>query len=116
VARRHGRLFRDRHHRHELKTPSEVRSALVYILFNDRKHHALRAGGAPLSLDPCSSAWWFQDWSPTDRPPDWNVGDGPEIPISKPHTWLASWGWHRGDQQKLLRFSECPLPATPHQH
>ena len=29
VAMRSGSLFRDRHHRHELKTPTEVRSALV---------------------------------------------------------------------------------------
>ena len=34
IVRRHGRLFRDRHHRHALKTPREVRNALVYILTN----------------------------------------------------------------------------------
>src|SRR3954470_5159780 len=72
IARRHGKLFRDRHHRHALKTPREVRNALVYILFNDRKHHAsetaARASGTTpaLALDPCSSAWWFHDWSPAD--------------------------------------------------
>ena len=35
---RRGALFRDRHHRHALKTPREVRNALVYVLFNARKH------------------------------------------------------------------------------
>jgi REP element-mobilizing transposase RayT len=112
IARRHGRLFRDRHHRHELTTPSEVRNALVYILFNDRKHHAVR-GKAPPSLDPCSSAWWFEAWSPSDRPPERNLRDGPEAPTSTPGTWLARWGWHRGDTEKLLRFSESPLAAPP---
>jgi REP element-mobilizing transposase RayT len=108
IARRHGRLFRDRHHRHALRTPTEVRNALVYILFNDRKHRAARDAAPPPSLDPCSSAWWFEAWAPWDRPPDWHHRDGPEVPTSKPRTWLASWGWHRGDEKKLLRFSETP--------
>ena len=32
VAMRTGRVFRDRHHRHELSTPTEVRRALVYVI------------------------------------------------------------------------------------
>src|SRR4051812_40222937 len=36
VARRHGSLFRERHHRRALTTPTEVRRALVYIIFNTR--------------------------------------------------------------------------------
>jgi putative transposase len=113
IARRHGRLFRDRHHRHELTTPSEVRNALVYILFNDRKHHAVHGSAVPPppSLDPCSSAWWFEAWAPSDRPPERNLRDGPEAPTSKPLTWLARWGWHRGDEKKLLRFSETPCSS-----
>ena len=120
VARRSGKLFRDRHHRHALKTPREVRNALVYILFNDRKHAGSasatsRAGepsspGSPASpaLDPCSSAWWFHDWSPDDHPPTaWLLGDE-DRPTTKPTTWLARWGWHRGDPKQLLRFSESP--------
>jgi putative transposase len=115
MARRHGRLFRDRHHRHELTTPSEVRNALVYILFNDRKHRAVLVNGAqpPPSLDPCSSAWWFDAWAPSDCPPERNLRDGPEAPTSKPLTWLASWGWHRGNETKLLRFSETPQASRP---
>ena len=47
VAGRRGSLFRDRHHRHELKTPTEVRRALVYILFNTRKHAGADSLGNP---------------------------------------------------------------------
>jgi len=116
VARRHGKLFRERHHRHELAKPSEVRNALVYILFNDRKHGASETPARPATstptLDPCSSAWWFVDWAPWDRPPkDWLL-DPTEAPTSRPKTWLARWGWHRGEQEKLLRFSEAPRSAT----
>ena len=121
LARRHGKLFRDRHHRHALTTPSEVRNALVYVLFNDRKHRAANAPGAAAQaealarapgpapgLDPCSSAWWFADWAPWDHPPKEHLLPPDQAPTSRPRTWLASWGWHRGEKSKLLRFSESP--------
>ncbi|MFO0742739.1 MAG: hypothetical protein U0270_43095 [Labilithrix sp.] len=122
VARRHGKLFRDRHHRHELKKPSEVRNALVYILFNDRKHQAAPRAGASRTaaaaapaaapaLDPCSSAWWFHAWPPEDHPPEELLLDPATAPTSRPRTWLASFGWHRGDETRLLRFSERPRLA-----
>jgi REP element-mobilizing transposase RayT len=117
IARRHGKLFRDRHHRHELTTPREVRNALVYILFNDRKHGVAGptvTGSAAPMLDPCSSAWWFEDWAPWDRPPARTLRDGPERPTSKPESWLASFGWRRGlgrGRDGRLRFSESPCHA-----
>jgi putative transposase len=124
VARRTGKLFRDRHHRHELTRPSEVRNALVYILFNDRKHRvhaqAQRAAGAGASatgavpaLDPCSSAWWFHDWAPWDHPPRELLRDRTDAPTVAPETWLGRIGWRRGTRAKdgRLRFSESPRRA-----
>ena len=113
VARRRGRLFRDRHHRHALKTPREVRNALVYILFNDRKHNARGASvpSAAPTVDRCSSVYWFHDWSPSDRPPEGGMLPLENAPVSKPRTWLAGWGWHRGKSSLLLRFSEVPRLA-----
>ena len=120
VAHRRGRLFRDRHHRHALKTPREVRNALVYILFNDRKHRAASAsraasgdnGGrgetAAPTVDRCSSVYWMHDWSPSDRPPKGGMLPLDDAPTSRPTTWLARWGWHRGLPSLLLRFSEAP--------
>ena len=73
IAVRSGSLFRDRHHRHELTTPTEVRRALVYVLFNSQKHEsgaAVRVTYSALPhLDPCSSVAWFTDWDPRARPP-----------------------------------------------
>jgi len=122
LARRHGKLFRDRHHRHELKTPREVRNALVYILFNDRKHRgaATAAGSTSTStsavpaLDPCSSVWWFHDWAPWDSPPRELLHDRMDAPTSPPQTWLARYGWRRGlgaNRDGRLRFSESPRPS-----
>jgi hypothetical protein len=111
VARRAGKLFADRHHRHELKTPTEVRRALVYILFNDRKHRPR----ATTALDDGSSAIWVTDWAPTAEPTAEMLSrrraeysDGP--PITAPTTWLARVGWRRGGG--LLRQTERPRSSS----
>src|SRR6202012_746654 len=70
VARRRGSLFRDRHHRRDLTSPTETRRALVYIFFNDRKHAAVDgwlSDSALAWLDPHSSAPWFEAWHPDAR-------------------------------------------------
>jgi REP element-mobilizing transposase RayT len=41
-----GRLFRERYHAHLLKTPSDVRHALVYLLHNAVKHREIPAGAS----------------------------------------------------------------------
>jgi putative transposase len=44
ILRRRGRVVADRYHRHDLKTPREVRHALVYVKQNAKKHEpALRS-------------------------------------------------------------------------
>lgn len=112
VIGRRGSLFADRHHRHELKTPTETRRALLYILFNTRKHIA---GEAPFSselfatLDERSSAPWFEMWHPEARPPPELVArhraeQGGDSPVSKPETWLARGGWQRAGG--AIRFDD----------
>ena len=54
VLGRRGRVWFDRYHAHVLRTPREVRNALVYILNNARKHLPGIRG-----LDPRSSARFF---------------------------------------------------------
>jgi REP element-mobilizing transposase RayT len=108
LARRSGKLWRDRHDRQPLTTPSQVRNALVYVLFNLRKHE-LETGNpseaALLGFDACSSTRWFRDWSPSAPAPlEGLERAGPPATVP-PWTWLARKGWKlRG----LLRFDECP--------
>ncbi len=112
VARRSGRLFRDRHFRRALTSAVGVRRALVYVMMNARKHSARR--GASLvrlydELDPCSSAPWFEHWHADDRPPDKQISSaraGPLPPPARPSTWLARSGWRRGGGP--IRFGEAP--------
>jgi putative transposase len=81
---RRGRVWSSRHHRHALRTPTEARRGLVYVLLNFRKH--LRA--AP-GVDPRSSGAWFDGWrTPAPAPRD-------ASPVEPPKTWLAAVGWRR---------------------
>ncbi|MEM7305978.1 MAG: transposase [Planctomycetota bacterium] len=91
---RRGRVFRDRYHDCILRTPTEVRRALVYVLQNARRHGVLLSRGA---VDPCSSARWFGGWR------EWVASRGSPLPSAR--TWLLGLGWRcRG----LLSISEVP--------
>lgn len=106
VARRRGSLFRDRHHRHDLRTPTETRRALVYILFNTRKH----AVGYQW-MDPHCSMRWFDGWAPERAPGQGLLKRlGPGAPVTEPRTWLASVGWRRAGGP--VRFDESPTMSA----
>ncbi len=85
-----GQVFPERYHARILRTPTEVRRALRYLLLNRRRHKAQQGWqkGAR-HLDHCSSAPYFCDWTaitgqpPPARPP----------PVARAHTWLLSKGW-----------------------
>jgi hypothetical protein len=106
---RSGPLFADRFHARTLRTPREVRNALLYVLQNHRRHadaEARRAGGIldPTWLDPCSSAAWFDGWRD-----DAARGDPPgDPPVSPPTFWLLTTGWRR---HGLLGVDEVPPAA-----
>ena len=81
---RAGRVFADRFHARALKTPREVRNALVYVLNNSRKHIGRYRG-----IDPGSSGRWFDGWNAV-------TPVAVEIPpVSAARTWLMSIGWRR---------------------
>jgi putative transposase len=91
VLRRKGSVFSDRYHTHILKTPREVKNALVYVVNNFRKH-AVEAGirlGA--RCDPFSSAAYFDAWREGPLPSS-SARAGPLLVMS-PDTWLLKVGW-----------------------
>jgi len=88
---RTGKVFADRFHSRILRTPTEVKRALNYVL-NNRINHCRRKGfpGLGVWVDPFSSAAHFNGWRKLpERPPDGSS------PVAKPHTWLLSKGWRR---------------------
>jgi putative transposase len=99
-AHHRGRVWTDRYHARALRTPREVRAALVYVLQNFRKH--LRA---PPVVDPCSSGAWFDGWT---RAIERRAGPPP---IRPPSSWLATIGWRRAGGP--IALSEAPRPAAP---
>jgi REP element-mobilizing transposase RayT len=99
-----GRVFADRYHARALKTPTEVKNALRYVLQNRRKHSSAVADEW---FDGCSSAVWFDGWKeplPTHEP--WmRELLLEEVAVAEAHTWLLTTGWRlRG----LLSFREAP--------
>jgi hypothetical protein len=96
---RRGRLLAHRYHARPLRTPTEVRAAIRYVLLNARHHAADR--GQILArgwIDPFSSALWFDGWREairTDAP--WlRALARTRCPTAAPRTWLLTEGWRRG--------------------
>jgi REP element-mobilizing transposase RayT len=100
VWKRRGTVFAERYHARILKTPSEVKHALAYVLNNARRH-AWQAGRRVLPeswLDPYSSAEQFPGWRE-------RFGEPPDGVTSEPKTWLLRVGWRR---RGLLSLSAVP--------
>ncbi|MHC5064595.1 MAG: transposase [Planctomycetota bacterium] len=97
---RKGSVFSDRYHDHVLKTPREVRNALVYVLQNAKKH-GIRL---KLALDYFSSAPWFNGW----REKLELRNHAPEA-TAMARTWLLMKGWRR---RGLLSVLELPRTAA----
>ena len=102
VLSRRGSLWEGRFHRHDLRTPREVRHALVYVLANGVKHNEVERG----TIDPCSSGLWFDGWIsglPTSSAPS---------PVRAAETWLLRTGWTKVYPGYLLP-SEAPKAMAP---
>jgi hypothetical protein len=93
--KRSGSVFADRFHARAVRTPREVRAALVYVLQNARRHGIQLA-----SIDPFSSGAWFDGWRTKLE-----FANGlPPIVVS-PRTWLLVEGWLRHGR---IGFEEGP--------
>jgi REP element-mobilizing transposase RayT len=100
--RRNGSVVDDHYHARALKSPREVRNALVYVLNNARKHGVHTNGP-----DPCSSGFSFEGWREVSRAVI--VALGP--PLARARTWLLSVGWRRHGR---IAITERPALARCH--
>jgi hypothetical protein len=109
---RRGRVFADRWHGRALRTPRAVRSALVYLLGNFRKHGAACRN----PIDTCSSAPYFSHFSelsgkrPVERDPSLTPRELRLCgsPVSDAESWLLRHGWLR---HGLISIFEAPAPG-----
>jgi putative transposase len=114
LSKRSGSVWRDRYHRRDLTTPRSVRNAIVYVIFNARKHaQGVREMTYRLeTLDVCSSAAWLDGWSPRAGPmldvlrKQLAAAGLDECPVAPPTVWLADEGWKT---KGLLAPEECPV-------
>jgi hypothetical protein len=96
--RRQGVVFVDRYHAEIIRSPTQMRHAMAYVLLNFRKHREDQV--APMDqwkTDWFSSAWTFPHWTeygdeaflwrgPTTYEPLWTW---------LPQTWMAAEGWKK---------------------
>jgi hypothetical protein len=101
---RRGRVFAERYHARPLRSPIEVRRALVHVLFNERHHLAQRGLSLPpWWLDACSSAREFSGFVvPREIPPP---ALGPRETTVPARCYLLRVGWKR---HGLIRIDEAP--------
>jgi REP element-mobilizing transposase RayT len=104
---RGGKVFDDRYHMEILRTPTQVRNALCYVLQNARRHDE-SIDPAFHGADPFSSAWWFDGW----KDASWKEGIGPpeQRTVAEPETWLLKVGWQRC-KRGLVAIDEVPAAA-----
>jgi hypothetical protein len=100
---------RERYHLVVLRTPTQVRNALRYVLLNARRHWAKRRGSkalpGPVRLDPASSARWFRWWKSGSVGAEEAARAVDTPAVRAPRTWLLSVGWRR---LALLDPAEVP--------
>jgi len=96
AGRRRGRVFADRYHCVVIRSPTQARNALSYVINNWRKHREDRHERKAIWLaDPFSSGVSFPDWHerrnemymlpiPADHEP---------LVVYRPRSWLLDKGW-----------------------
>ena len=95
VLGRKGKVVGDRYHARPLTTPRQMRTSMVDVLLNFRKH--LRA---PACIDPRSSGQHFSGWQTSPVAVDIAPAAVPPV------TWMARIGWRLAGGP--LRVDEHP--------
>jgi REP element-mobilizing transposase RayT len=111
---RRGSVWADRWHGRALRSPREVRNALVYVLLNFRKHAKT---SLPAGVDAFSSAAAFDGWRerasggelPRAGPP-FHRALGRHVVVGEAKTWLGRVGWRRAG---LIGVDDAPRVGGP---
>jgi putative transposase len=112
LGRHKGKVVGDRYHVRPLTTPRQMRTSMVYVLLNFRKHL-----NAPAGIDPRSSGPYFPGWHRRARLDSADVAAGADAAIggataaatAAPTTWMATMGWWRAGG--LLKLEERPAAS-----
>jgi REP element-mobilizing transposase RayT len=113
-VRRETAVFTDRYHPRALKTPTEVRHALAYVLNNWRKHgehHTRELAAWPIDLFASGIA--FDGWNRPllERPPPTYE----PLVVVRAQSWLLAHGWRRAGGPISMHGIPGRLPKTAEQ-
>ena len=112
--RRRGTVFPDRYHAEIIRSPTQARHTLSYVMNNWRKHQEDRVESMRTwRIDWFSTAVMFPGWAEYgDEPFLWR---GPAtydpLIVYQPRTWLLRAGWTRGGPPISCR----EVPSAPRQ-
>jgi REP-associated tyrosine transposase len=105
---RRGKVFDDRYHLEVIRTPTQARHSISYVLNNWRHHREDRGelSGTWL-VDPFSSAIQFPDWvERQDETWMWPIREGYDpLVVFRPTTWLLGEGWKKAG---AISYREVP--------
>jgi hypothetical protein len=99
---RAGQVFSDRYHARAVRSPTQARNALAYVLGNDLRHGVRRPG----AFDLFSSAPLFEEWA--EGPVFWPrplVGPPPCLPA---RSWALTRGWRVAGSISLTKVPGPP--------
>lgn len=117
AQRRRGPVFVDRYHQEVIRSPTQARRTLSYVLNNWRKHREDREPFAKKwTIDPFSSAWIFGGWKEIQHhpalwqpPPTYDA-----LVVYFPKTWLLREGWRKSGPISMFEVpsSRPKLPTS----
>jgi len=97
LMRRTGSVMKDRFHARLLRTPREVKNALVYLINNGRKHLEQIGRNVLLRwLDPCASVAALGEWCP-----NLVLQDAAAPPVVKAQSWVLRLGFTKAGHIRL---------------
>jgi hypothetical protein len=98
MLRRKGKVWDDRYHRRDLKTPTETAIGFSYV-FNNYTHHGEWSYGEGV-LDLYSSAMTFDGWEGPHVKP--HARERWRWPVCRAQTWLASKGYLKHGKLRIV--------------
>jgi REP element-mobilizing transposase RayT len=101
-----GRLLADRYHARGLSTPRAVRTALVYVMQDARKHGAWIARWPDVYSSGASFDGWKGAWRVSRGAESISAGSAWSV---RARTWLLSIGWRR---HGLIGVLEAPASGS----
>ena len=114
AERRRGTVFPDRYHAEIIRSPTQARHTLSYVMNNWRKHQEDRVESMRTwKIDWFSTAVMFPGWA--EYGDELFLWRGPDtydpLIVYQPRTWLLRAGWRRGGPPISCR----EVPSAPRQ-